>query len=175
MRISSSPRGCWERIFLIRRALVAVSFFLSASFAVILVIVGGGDVIAQVLGSPLPFKLEVSEVMLASAIFLALPLVQLDRMDISIDLISAKVAGRIAVWRTLLSDAIVAVSLSVVASLMWRLALSSFEIEETAVGYWQFAVWPFKFLCAMGVSVGALVAVCNTVDTMRLAVGGQCE
>lgn len=175
MRIPQVSRGFWERILLIRRALVAASLLLSAFFAIVLVLVGGGDVIAQALGAPLPFKLEVSEVMLASAIFLALPLVQLDRMDISIDLISAKLTGKIGAWRTLLSDAIVAVSLIVVAWLMWRLALTSFEIRETAVGYWQFPVWPFKFLCAMGVSIGAIVAVCNTVDTMSQAVGGKRE
>lgn len=155
----------------IRRALVATSFFLSASFAILLVLVGGVDVIAQAMGAPLPFKLEVSEVMLAAAVFLAIPLVQADRLDISIDLISAKVTGNIGAWRTLFSDIIVAVSLGVVAWLMWHLAVASLEVGETAVGYWQFFVWPFKFISAIGVSIGALIALCNTVDTMRRVVG----
>jgi len=149
------------------RILAQAAFCISGLFALIMAGLGGLDVVAQFLGQPLAFKLEISEVMLASAIFLALPLVQLNKADITIDLFSSNLRGRAKKIQMVVAELCALLFLGTIGFLMWRLASGSFEIGETAVGYWQFPVWPFKFLCAIGVSISAMVALSNVIESLR--------
>lgn len=155
------------------RSLAEAAFGLSGLFALIMVGLGAMDIIAEYLGMPLAFKLELSEVMLASAIFLALPLVQVNKADITIDLLSSRLRGRAKRAQIVMSELCALMFLSVMGYLMWRLAAGSFDISETAVGYWQFSVWPFKLLCAIGLTISSLVALSNVIESLRRERGGD--
>lgn len=137
---------------------------LSGLFLLVLAMLGAFDVIAQFLGMPFAFKLELSEVMLASAIFLALPMVQKSGADISIDIMRENVSER---WRQRLLRlaALFGFCFQLLVSVfMWRLAAYSLEIDEVAVGYLDFPVWPFKILCATGVSISTVGALLKLLD-----------
>lgn len=131
---------------------------LSGIFLLFLAVLGAFDVIAQFVGKPFAFKLELSEVMLASAIFLALPMVQKSGADISIDLLRENVSEK---WKPHFARlaALFGFCFQLLVSIfMWRLVYHSIEIDEVAVGYWAFPVWPFKMLCAAGVSISTVGA-----------------
>lgn len=146
---------------------------LSAIFLLILAALGAFDVIAQFLGRPFAFKLELSEVMLAAAIFLALPMVQKSGADISIDIVRENVSGKLGkrlMWLAAFFGFCFQLLMSV---FMWRLVYHSIEIDEVAAGYWAFSVWPFKMLCAAGVSISTFGALLKMMGFKLSNLGGD--
>lgn len=140
---------------------------LSSLLLLFIMLLGTIDVAAQFIRASLPFKLELSEVMFAAAVFLALPMVQHKGADIAIDLFPARCTGRARQLLDRLSSLLALGFLFAVAFFMWELAAESYAISERAVGYWPFPVYPFKFLCAIGASAAALLSLARLLGIME--------
>lgn len=157
---------------LVRAACTWISRSTMAASSVLLLLImllGAIDVAAQFVRASLPFKLELSEVMFAAAVFLALPMVQFEGADIAIDLLPARRTGPTRRVLDRLACVLASAFLVAVAFFLWRLAGESYALGEQAVGYWPFPVYPFKFLCAIGASGAALVALarCTGIIDMQ--------
>lgn len=154
----------FERIARVGSAWIARSTMAVSSILLLFImLLGAIDVATQFLRASLPFKLELSEVMFAAAVFLALPMVQYQGADIAIDLLPVRCTGRMRQLLERLSSLLALAFLFAVAFFTWHLAVESYAIGEQAVGYWPFPVYPFKFLCAIGASGATLVALVRLI------------
>jgi len=123
----------------------------------LIMVIGTADVLAQFLASPLPFKLELSEVLFAFSIFLAWPSVQSQRMHISVDVFSKSYSSGFARFINVLSDLISLVVFGLITFTIWRMAIKSVALRETASGFVNFPIYPFKVFCAIGATLTVIV------------------
>jgi len=119
--------------------------------------IGSTDVVGTALFShPVPAALELQEVLLAVAIFLALAHAQRERSHIAVDIVIGRLPR--GVQRGLDLVALLA-TLGVFAVIAWRgwhLSMSSWNMDETANAIFTFPLWPGKFLVCFGAGIGAL-------------------
>lgn len=138
------------------------SMVLSGLILMGLVAIGAVDVIAPMLGYPIAFVTELSQVCLAACIFLALPKVQSSMSNITIDIMTDRMSSsrRDLVLRT--QYFFVALALAGLGYVLTGSALSSFSEGEYTPGGAKILLWPFKACAAFGVclaGVGALSIV----------------
>lgn len=146
----------------IYRHMENVSTTLSGMILLGLTFIGMADVIAPWLGYPLTFITELSQVGLATCIFLALPRVQSTMSNITIDMLMERLTPTRRDFAYRAQYFVVAVLLAGLGYLMVSVAISSYYDGEYTPGSAQISLWPFKALAAFGVclaSVGALTIV----------------
>lgn len=146
----------------IYRSIENVSTALSGLILLGLTCIGIVDVIAPMVGYPLAFVTELSQVGLAACIFLALPRLQSTMSNITIDMVMEhlKPAHRDIALRV--QYLLVAISLAALGYIMFQAAFTSHADGEYTPGGAQIILWPFKFCAAFGVglaSLGALTVV----------------
>lgn len=131
---------------------------LSCLCLIILAILGAVDVIGRFVGIAVYSLIEMSQALLATSIFLALPAVQSSFANISIDLIDQRLSLKNQNRLKTVHYLIVALLLAALAWFLWRAGIKSFNAGEVSTGYWPFKLWPFKLGVAVGASVAALGA-----------------
>jgi len=154
------------------QTLSKASMACAATAVLLIMVIGAADVIAQLVARPMPFKLELSEVLFAVSIFLAWPAVQSKRVNISVDIFAAHYRPRMRRALDILSDLFGLAVFGLITYSIWKLALISFAIRESAVGYLKFPVYPFKIFCAVGATLTVVVLLlqlmrCFAADEME--------
>ncbi len=133
---------------------IAVSICAVTLFVVM--VVGAADIISgEVFGVFLPFKVDMSGTLAATAIFLAWPLVQRRRDHIRVDLFLPYLPRFFLVLGWWLSQ--------LLGMLVFGLiAYGAIEMARDSVGYWEtsaatlgYPIWPAKIACA----IGALITI----------------
>lgn len=144
-----------ERIY---QPLNRLCLALSCLCLITLAILGAVDVIGRFVGIAVYSLIEMSQALLATSIFLALPAVQSSFANIAIDLIDQRLTLKNQNRLKTLHYLIVAFTLAALAWFLWRAGIKSFNVGEISTGYWPFKLWPFKLGVAVGATVAALGA-----------------
>ncbi|MGB3503533.1 MAG: TRAP transporter small permease [Mesorhizobium sp.] len=154
----------WSTIDRAAASASRLAFYVAVLLLIVLMVIGAGDVIlTQLLGRPIPGAVELSEAAVAVLIFLGLGQVQRDRGHITMDLFTQ---GFSAVWQrrtTILSSLIELAFMVAMAAASWALMLRSFRMNETAVGYLAFPIYPAKALVFLGILLATLELARQTI------------
>lgn len=138
------------------RALVHAGYWIAVLAALLLMIIGGVDVVLNLFSRSLPAALEMQEVLLALLVFLGLAHVQRRRENISVDIVLERLGKN---TRRVLELLGLLCSAGIFAIVAWRsgaLALDSLLIRESASALWQFPIYPVKVLVSIGAGLATL-------------------
>ncbi|MBR9884216.1 MAG: TRAP transporter small permease [Oceanospirillales bacterium] len=114
------------------------------------------DVVGRYLFStPVTGAFEITEIMLASVIFLGLPLVTSERDHIAVDIIDSLVSSRTVGWLKRIASLVGAVSFSLLAWMLWEHAFKNLRYGDTTAVLEIPYAW-LTFLMATAVSLSAL-------------------
>jgi TRAP-type C4-dicarboxylate transport system permease small subunit len=150
---------------------LAIAACAVALFAIMLV--GAVDIaLGELFGSYLPFKVDLSGMLLAVSLFLAWPLAQRNREHIRVDLFVRHFPPGLTRVSRLLSLLCGLGVFALVAYGTWGLALDSLAIRETSAATLGFPIYPAKLACAVGATLVVLVFVQQLVHE---ALGGSRE
>lgn len=141
------------------KPLNAACLGLSCLCLIVLAALGAVDVLGAFFGIAVYSLIEISQALLATSIFLALPAVQTSFANISIDLIDQKLSTKNQDRLKTVHYLIVTLLLIGLSWFLWRAGIKSFNVGEVSSGYWQFKLWPFKLAVALGASVAAYGAL----------------
>lgn len=140
----------------VTRALVHAGYWIAVLAALLLMIIGGLDVVLSFFSQSLPAALEMQEVLLAILVFLGFAHVQRRNENISVDIVLERLgqkARRVLGFFGLLCSA------GIFGIVAWRsgaLALDSLLIRESASAIWQFPIYPAKILVSVGAGLATL-------------------
>lgn len=150
------------------RAVALAGLVVSGGCLLAILVLGAADALAtNVLGRPVPSALELSEVLLATAVFGALPYAQWRATHVTVDLLTSRLPPRPAAMLAALAEATMLAVLVVLFLQSVALAQQSVSVGETASAYLPFPVYPAKVAAAVALGVTVLVAAVRLV----LAVG----
>lgn len=153
-----------------------LAFYVAVLLLLMLMVIGALDVVmTQVLHRAIPGAVELSEAALAVLTFLGLAQVQRQRGHITIDLFTQRLS---AVWsrRLLIVSSVIELAFMVaMAAAAWALAVRSFRLKETAIGYLSFPLYPGKILVFLGIVLATVELGRQTISLLagRDAVEGK--
>jgi len=140
---------------------------LAASVLMLLMIITFIDVLGRYLFSaPLPGAFELTEIMMAMLIFAGLPLVSRANQHVSVNLIVGILSPKILHLQRLITQAIMAVVLAVMAWRMWIKAAEMLEQgDETA--YLLLPIAPVAFFMTLMMAFSTLIIAIQFVRIYR--------
>lgn len=137
-----------------QRQIERLAIFLCAVALFVIMAVGALDIVmGEVFGRYLPFKVDLSGMLLAASLFLAWPLAQRNREHIRVDLFLQHfppALQRVSRWLSLLCGLLV---FGLIAYGAWNLALDSVAIREVSAATLGFPIYPAKVACALGATL----------------------
>ena len=141
--------------------------FLAASVLMLLMIITFFDVLGRYLFSaPLPGAFELTEIMMAMLIFAGLPLVSRANQHVTVNLIVGILSPIILHLQRLITQAIMAVVLAVMAWRMWIKAEEMLEQgDETA--YLLLPIAPVAFFMTLMMAVSTLIVAIQFIRIFR--------
>ena len=141
--------------------------FLAASVLMLLMIITFFDVLGRYLFSaPLPGAFELTEIMMAMLIFAGLPLVSRANQHVTVNLIVGILSPIILHLQRLITQAIMAVILAVMAWRMWIKAEEMLEQgDETA--YLLLPIAPVAFFMTLMMAVSTLIVAIQFIRIFR--------
>lgn len=142
---------------IVERVIGQAAMVCAIAALLVILVIGAGDVIAQLVARPMPFKLELSEALFALSIFLGWPAVQSGRKHITVDVFSKNYRRPLRRLVTLISDLLALGLFGLITYTIWKLALKSLAMGEISPGYLSFPVYPFKIFCAIGATLTVIV------------------
>lgn len=161
----TGPPTLFDRII---RILVTVAFSIAAAAMLVMMVIGSADVVGTFFfNSPVTAALEMQEVLLAMAIFLALAHAQSRQEHICVDIITERLSAPI---RRVLNLVVLFASMTVFAVIAWRtwvLATASWDMRETANAIFRFPIYPGKFLVSIGAGIAALECLRQAIWHIR--------
>lgn len=140
-----------------------------SSFAVLLMmLVGGLDVIgATFFNQPFPAAYEIIELLMALAVFLAISSLQARRMNIAVDVLSARMKPRKQRWFAIFATVLGAIFFGLMAWQGWAMALESLQVFEYTQGAYRIPVYPAKFAFAVGASLMVMQLARDLITQLR--------
>ena len=141
--------------------------FLAALVLMLLMIITFIDVLGRYLFSaPLPGAFELTEIMMAMLIFAGLPLVSRANQHVTVNLIVGILSPIIQHFQRLITQAIMAVVLAVMAWRMWIKAEEMLEQgDETA--YLLLPIAPVAFFMTLMMAVSTLIVAIQFIRIFR--------
>ncbi len=141
--------------------------FLAASVLMLLMIITFIDVLGRYLFSaPLPGAFELTEIMMAMLIFAGLPLVSRANQHVTVNLIVGILSPIILHLQRMITQAIMAVVLAVMAWRMWIKAEEMLEQgDETA--YLLLPIAPVAFFMTLMMAVSTLIVAIQFIRIFR--------
>lgn len=137
----------------VRRA-VDLCLIVSCVTVLLMAVYGSTDVLSTfLLGRPVPLARELSEVLLAVAIFSAMATALREDRNVSVDLFISRAGPRV---RKLARGMALIVGGVVFAILAWRggiMAHDAYADNELATALIRFQIWPFKAAVAFAIAV----------------------
>lgn len=141
-----------------------LAFYVAVLLLIVLTFVGTADVLlTQLVGKPIPGAVELSEAAMAVLIFLGLGQVQRDRGHITIDLFTQRLSPAWLRRTTILSSVIELLFMTAMAAAAWALMLRSLRMNEKAIGYLSFPLYPGKALVFVGIVLATLELLRQTI------------
>ncbi len=142
--------------FLFERVLA----YTAALVMFIMMIVTLVDVVGRDLFSaPLPGGFEITELLLASLIFLGLPMVTAESAHVDVDLLDSTVPEFLKPLQNIVIGLVNVIAFGVMSWMLWKLALRTYQYEDTT------AVLEIPFA-----GLVFLMAICCTLSTIALVV-----
>jgi TRAP-type C4-dicarboxylate transport system permease small subunit len=118
---------------------------------ILIMVIGTLDALmTNLLLSPLPSALELSEVLLAVTVFASLAATQCRNQHVRVDLLIEKAPRWLSTICRFLSTVVAAIVFGLIAWQASRLATESLAVRETASAVFSFPVYPAKLLVAVG-------------------------
>lgn len=134
--------------------------WLACTFLFVIMLLGGTDAISSfVFNTPVPAMLEMSETLLAAAVFLALA--SAAGQHVVVDIVVKRLSTVAKKLCTALALAVAALVFGLMAWRFWELALDSIRVNESAAAIFAFPIWPAKVLAAMGATLAAIESLLN--------------
>jgi TRAP-type C4-dicarboxylate transport system permease small subunit len=141
--------------FLFERVLAyTAAFFMFVMMLVTLVDVVGRDLFS----APLPGGFEITEFLLASLIFLGLPMVTAEKAHVDVDLLDSTVPMFLKPLQNFFIGLVNLIAFAVLSWMMWKFAIRTYEYQDTT------AVLQIPFA-----GLVFLMAVCCSLSTLALA------
>ncbi|WP_158970274.1 TRAP transporter small permease [Chachezhania sediminis] len=141
------------------RWLCYAALAIAAVFIALMAVIGTADVIGtSVLGRPVPSALEISEVALVIVVFTGLAAAQMKGSHITVDILSGRFTGWLRRLSMICSRLAAMAFFGAIAWFGMAEALHSWQIDEHASGATPIALYPGKFLLALGCAVATLEA-----------------
>ena len=138
----------------IRLCLVVSCICLSA-----IILIGTGDTLGRIVGRPLLSSTEMTESLLATAIFLALPTVQRQRAHVVVDILKQSFGARMRYLGELSALLIGVLVMFLLARQGTMGAIAAAQSGEVAAGYFPIPIWLAKCASAVGLVIAATEAV----------------
>lgn len=142
---------------------------IAAIAAIMMALLGTADVLGMALfNAPITGAVEISSMLLVCAFFMGMADSVRSGDNISVDLLLNKLSGR---PRRIMEavNALFTLGFFMLFSYMaWRLALHSFDKGDVIGGALTFALWPFKLIAALGVTLATIGMIARI-----LAGGGE--
>lgn len=159
MSRSTGHSGALERI-------VAVGVRIASASVLAIMLIGTLDIVATMLGRPLPGAFELIQTLMVLIIFLALPAVEAKRQHISVDLIYQHMPAPVQRAASVGGQTLALVFFGAMAWQGWKLFWESWLIREYASGFVAFPIYPAKGMFALGVTVASVMALVNLADSL---------
>lgn len=141
--------------------------FLAASVLMLLMIITFFDVLGRYLFSaPLPGAFELTEIMMAMLIFAGLPLVSRANQHVTVNLIVGILSPIILHLQRLITQAIMAVILAVMAWRMWIKAEEMLEQGDETT-YLLLPIAPVAFFMTLMMAVSTLIVAIQFIRIFR--------
>lgn len=142
--------------YLFERVLAyTAAFFMFVMMLVTLVDVVGRDLFS----APLPGGFEITEFLLASLIFLGLPMVTAEKAHVDVDLLDSTVPMFLKPLQNIFIGLVNLIAFAVLSWMMWKFAIRTYEYEDTT------AVLQIPFA-----GLVFLMAMCSSLSTLALLV-----
>jgi len=142
--------------------------YISAMMVVVTMLLVSADVVGRYFfDQPLPGTFEISEVLLALIIYLALPYVQYKRANISIEMISDHYPPRFRKIFDICCMMLGAVVFGFLAERGVELTRSSWEIKEISEGTIPFPIAPFKMMIPLGFGLLSLRLLTQFIEAVK--------
>lgn len=153
---------------IVRRSCI-VGMVVSCTALLLILLIGTIDAItSNTLSRPFPSALELSEVLLAVAVFAALPYTQTIGQHVRVDLFTARLQGRAQEVVKAFGELATLVAMALMCWQAWRIAEQSVAMRETAAALYPFPIYPAKIAMVAGLALTVVEAARLAV---RLAVG----
>ena len=115
---------------------------------------GTADVVGtQLLGTPVPGALEITESTMVLIVFGALAYAQIRRAHIRVELLYGHVGPRVQAVMDAVTHAVALVFFALLGWQGYGEALYSWEIRESTLGFIRFPLYPARWLLALGVAL----------------------
>jgi TRAP-type C4-dicarboxylate transport system permease small subunit len=136
--------------------------WLACAFLFVIMLLGGADAISSfVFNTPVPAMLEISETLLAAAVFLALA--SAAGQHVVVDVVVQRLSAAAKKLCTALALVVAAVVFGLIAWRFWELALDSIRVNEIAAALVAFPIWPAKVLAAIGATLAAIESLLTLI------------
>jgi TRAP-type C4-dicarboxylate transport system permease small subunit len=122
-------------------------------------LIGTLDVITSAAWSrPLPSALELSEVLLAVAVFAALPYTQTIGQHVKVDLFTSRLGPAASRRAEALAQLATLAAMALMGWQAWNVASQSIALRETAAALFPFPIYPAKIVMVIGLALTVLEA-----------------
>lgn len=149
-----------------------LAIWIAAVALFIVMAVGAVDIVmGEVFGRYLPFKVDLSGMLLAAALFLSWPLAQRNREHIRVDLFLRRSPEGIMKLSRGLSLACGLLVFGLIAYGAWNLAIDSVAVLEVSAATLGFPIYPAKLAVAIGASLAVLVILHQVIAAVLGALG----
>lgn len=136
----------------LQRRLRAVALGIACLLLFAIMVIGSADAVASnAFNKPIPGIIELSGSMLAVAFFLTLASV--GNLHVRVDILVERFSARASHVCHQFSLCVALIVFAILAWRLWGLAIDSVLLQERAVGYVRFPVWPAKLLAAVGMTL----------------------
>lgn len=157
-----------QRLLTLQTKLRQASLGLACAMLFVIMLLGGADAIGSYFfNHPVPVVLELSEVLLAASVFMALASAGADGKHILVDVVTERMTPRCRALCTSLGWAVGLFIFTALTWQSWRLGIDSVTARETASALIRFPIWPAKLFAAVGLTLAALQCLGDLLLSIR--------
>jgi TRAP-type mannitol/chloroaromatic compound transport system permease small subunit len=161
------PRGLAAQIDHVSRVLCFIALVLASMAVAAIIIIGTWDTVGRALfNSPMMGGVEISESLLATVIFLAMPYAQRHGQNVVVDIIVQMFSVRAQVIAFFIALIITFLAFSLLAYQAIDGARAAVDAMEVSAGYVPVPVWIAKVLAAFGLVFAAAETLRQIVFTI---------
>src|SRR5690606_43873 len=140
------PRGVARSLDAVLGFLVTTAMAGAGIAAVGIIAIGTADTLGRLIGKPVMGAVEMSEALLASVIFLALPYVQRKGGHVVVDIVIQSASPRLRKVSHFIALVLTLLAFVLLAKQSYDGAVHSWQVNEVSAGYLPVPVWLAKAL-----------------------------
>ena len=147
----------WEKLDRAAAFASGLAFYVAVLLLLVLMCIGATDVVlTQFVGRPIPGAVEMSEAAMAVLVFLGLGQVQRGSEHITIDLFTQRLNSTWTIRMRIVTSLLELIFMTALAIAAWAFLLRSIRLSETAIGYFNFPLYPAKALVFVGIVLATI-------------------